>query len=122
ATEQILRDSGVAWTMLRNSIYMNGVTADAAGMLAAGRVTVPGNADRITYVTREDCAAAAAAVLATPGHENRAYAITGPEAVGPAEIAAAASAVTGTPIEVMAAPDGPPSPFAGPGVGTVSPD
>lgn len=38
----------------------------------------------------EDCAAAA--VLSSPGHENKAYDITGPELVGPREIAAAASA------------------------------
>jgi len=122
ATEQILRDSDVAWTMLRNSIYMDGVVAEAAGMLAAGRATVPDNADRIAYVTREDCAAAAAAVLTTPGHENRAYDVTGPASVGPGEIAAAASAVTGVQIEIVAAPAGAPSPFAGPAVTTPSTD
>ena len=120
-TEEILRGSGAAWTMLRNSIYMNGVVNDAAAMLATGRVTVPENADRITYVTREDCAAAAAAVLATPNHEPRDD-ITGPEAVGPREIAAAASAVTGVAIEVVSAPAGAPSPFGGPGVTSVSRD
>src|SRR5690606_7331259 len=61
ATEEILRGSGAAWTMLRNSIYMNGVVQEAAAMLAAGRVSVPANAARITYVTREDGAAAGAA-------------------------------------------------------------
>lgn len=121
ATEQILRDSGAAWTMLRNSIYMNGVVADAAAMLAAGRVEVPENAGRITYITREDCAAIAAAVLATPGHDDKAYAVTGPEAAGPREIAAAASAVTGVAIDVVAAPAGPPPPF-GSGASTVSAD
>ena len=96
--------------------------AGATGMLAAGRVTVPSNAPRIAYVTREDCAAAAAAVLTASEHENQAYDITGPEAIGPREIAAAASAVTGSAIEVVAAPAGPESPFAGPGVAAVSPD
>ena len=33
---------------------------------------------RIAYVSREDCAAAAAAALTTEGHEGRAYEITGP--------------------------------------------
>jgi len=121
-TERILRESGAQWTMLRNSIYMNGVVADAARMLEAARVEVPENAARIAYVTREDCAAAAAAVLATPGHENRVYDVTGPEAVGPREIAAAASAVTSVPIEVVGTPAGPPSPFEGPGIGAVSRD
>ena len=36
---------------------------------------------RTAYVSREDCAAAAAAVLTTDGHEDRVYDITGPELV-----------------------------------------
>ena len=40
-------------------------------------------------------------MLATPGHENAAYDITGPELLGVREIAAAASAVSGKPIEVV---------------------
>ncbi|MGD8810936.1 MAG: NAD(P)H-binding protein [Gammaproteobacteria bacterium] len=35
ATEQHLRDSGVAWTMLRNSIYMNGLVEEAAAVSGA---------------------------------------------------------------------------------------
>ena len=46
---------------------------------------------RVAYVTREDCAAAAAAVLATPGHDNKAYNITGPDAIGPRELVALAT-------------------------------
>lgn len=106
ATEAMLRDSGVAWTMLRNSLYMDGVVQQAAGMVAGGRANVPENAARTSYVTREDCAEAAAAVLATPGHENRAYDITGPSLVGPREIAEAASAVTGTAIELVSGSGG----------------
>ena len=109
ATEEILRDSDVAWTMLRNSAYMDGVTQQAADMVATGRAVVPADDIRMSYVTRADCAAAAAAVLTSPGHENRIYDITGPELVGTREIAAAASAVSGMPIEIVAggAGDGP---------------
>ena len=124
ATEDILRENGMAWTMLRNSIYANGLVQDAAAMLAAGRVEVPEKASRITYVTREDCAAAAAAVLVTSGHENRVYDITGPEVVGPREVAAAASAVTDLDIEVVTVPvsAGAPPPFGGPALEVVSGD
>jgi NAD(P)H dehydrogenase (quinone) len=100
-TEELIRKSGVAWTMLRNSIYSNGIVQQAARMLADGKATVSDSDPRIGYVTREDCAAAAAAVLTTPGHENKAYDITGPELLGPREIAAAASAVAGKPIELV---------------------
>jgi NAD(P)H dehydrogenase (quinone) len=100
-TEEALRASGVAWTMLRNSIYMEGLVNQAARMVAAGKATIPPNESPIGYITRADCAAAAAAVLSTAGHENKAYDITGPELLGVREIAAAASAVTGKPVEVV---------------------
>ena len=122
-TEEILKKSGVAWTMLRNSIYMDGLVQQAAKMVADGKATAPGGDEvRIGYVTREDCAAAAAAVLSTPGHDNKVYDITGPELVGVREIAAAASAVTGKKIELV-----PPDPnarprrgFGGPSASVVS--
>jgi NAD(P)H dehydrogenase (quinone) len=98
-TEQAIRESGMAWTMLRNSLYMNGIVARAARMLADGWV-VRSDVGGVAYVTREDCARAAAAVLATDGHENRAYDITGPSVVYPQDIARAASAVTDVPIEI----------------------
>lgn len=121
-TEEILKKSGVAWTFLRNSIYSDGLVAQAAKMVAEGRVAVPATASRIGYVTRDDCAAAAAAVLATPGHDNKAYDITGPELVGPREVAAAASAVTGKKIEEVQAEPGAPAArsFGGPALEVVS--
>jgi len=100
-TESDLKASGVAWTMLRNSIYMDGLVAQAARMVADGKAVIPPNESPIGYITRADCAAAAAAVLTTPGHENKAYDVTGPQLLGVREVAAAASAVTGKPIEVV---------------------
>ncbi|HET8699295.1 MAG TPA: NAD(P)H-binding protein, partial [Gammaproteobacteria bacterium] len=94
-TEQYLKESGVAWTMLRNQIYANGLVDQAAQILRDGKLVTFTPDARVAYVTREDCAAAAAAVLATPGHENRAYNITGPDAVGPRELVALASEIGG---------------------------
>jgi NAD(P)H dehydrogenase (quinone) len=102
-TEEILRKSGVAWTMLRNSIYMETLLPRAARMLAEGRAVVPAHEDRIGYVAREDCARAAAAVLTTPGHGNKVYDITGPDLIGVREVAEAASTVTGKPIQLIPA-------------------
>ena len=101
ATEQILMESDVDWVMLRNSVYMDGVPGQAREMIDSGRAVVPPNDVPMGYVTRADCAAAAAAVLATPGHENQIYDITGPEVLGAREIAAAASAVSGKEIEIV---------------------
>lgn len=120
-TEEILRNSGVAWTMLRNSIYSEVTIPQAAKFVADGRAVVPADEAKVGYVTRGDCAAAAAAVLATPGHENRIYDITGPELIGVREIAEAASAVTGKKIEVTTAAPGasPPQRF-GPSLSVTS--
>jgi NAD(P)H dehydrogenase (quinone) len=100
-TEQYLKDSGVAWTLLRNQIYADGLVDQAVQIIREGKlVTFTPNA-RVAYVTREDCAAAAAAVLATPGHENRAYNITGPDAVGPRELVALASELGGKRVDLV---------------------
>jgi NAD(P)H dehydrogenase (quinone) len=121
ATEAILKQSGVAWTMLRNSIYSDGIPAQAAKMVSEGRAVVPKGEVKFGYVTREDCADAAAAVLVTPGHDNKVYDITGPEAVGVREIAAAASAVSGKKIEIVEG-DAAPRQIAGPAASKVSTD
>lgn len=122
ATEAILVDSGVAWTMLRNSVYMDGVVQQAAGMIESGRAVVPPDDVGMSYVTRADCAAAAAAVLATPGHEYRIYDITGPEVVGTREIAEAAAAVSGRSVEIVEGGAGAAPGFGIPALGFVSPD
>jgi NAD(P)H dehydrogenase (quinone) len=100
-TERILQDSGVAWTLLRNQIYANGLVDQAVQIVREGRYVTHTPDARVAYVTREDCAAAAAAVLATPGHDNRAYNITGPDAVGPRELVALAREISGKPIELV---------------------
>ncbi|HTY50634.1 MAG TPA: NAD(P)H-binding protein [Steroidobacteraceae bacterium] len=122
ATEKLLKESGLAWTSLRNSIYMEETLPQAAKMLAAGSAVVPNGEIPLGYVSRANCADAAAAVLTTPGHDDRAYDITGPQLLGVREIAAAASSVTGRPIVVSAGPPGSPPArgFATPAASVVS--
>ena len=56
-------------------------------------------------MTREDCAAAAAAVLTQDGHENRVYDITGPQALSPADLAVLAGEISGREVEVVQVDD-----------------
>ncbi|HZF29296.1 MAG TPA: NAD(P)H-binding protein [Gammaproteobacteria bacterium] len=100
-TEQYLKESGVAWTLLRNQIYADGLVDQAVQIVRERKLVTFTPDARVAYVTREDCAAAAAAVLATPGHENRAYNITGPDAVGPRELVALASEVSGKRVDLV---------------------
>lgn len=121
ATEDLLRKSGLAWTFLRNSLYMETVLASAAKMIADGKAVIPNPEYPVGYVSRENCADAAAAVLA-PGHDNKSYDITGPALVGVREIAAAASQASGKTITVVPQdPSAPPARgFTGPTTSVVS--
>jgi NAD(P)H dehydrogenase (quinone) len=79
------------------------VVGEAADMIAQGRVLVRPDDPGTAYVTREDCAAAAAAALTTPGHENRVYEVTGPALIHTRDVAAIASEISGVEIEVIEA-------------------
>ena len=122
ATEELLRNSGVAYTLLRNSLYMEILLPQAVKMVADGKAVVPAAEVRVGYVSRGDCAAVAAAVLATRGHDNKSYDITGPTLVGVADIAAAATAATGKSITVLPADPNAPAArgFAGPALAFTS--
>jgi NAD(P)H dehydrogenase (quinone) len=99
ATEQHLERSGVNWTFLRDSQYAEAVAgAMVPGALAAGRRPDNSGNGRVAFVSREDCVACATDVLLKPGHENRAYDITGPELLTIKQGLAMASEMTGKPI------------------------
>jgi NAD(P)H dehydrogenase (quinone) len=99
STEQAMRASSMGWTMLRNSIYTNtliGVVRNA--IQAGGKLFAAAEDGRVAYVTREDCARAAAAALAASFEGQQVLDITGPETISQADLAAIASEVTGQPI------------------------
>ena len=83
ATEEALRESGMAWTMLRNNIYAEFQGPVGAQARAAGRLYTSVGEGRIAFVSREDCAAAAAAVLTQDGHEGRPTTSPGPRRSAP---------------------------------------
>lgn len=101
ATEQDLRDSGLRWTFLRNNIYAD-MQADTIAQAAASGQYVTNTGDAgAAYVTRADCAAAAAAALLSTDLDDTALDITGPRTVTADDIAALASARRGAPVEVV---------------------
>ncbi|CAN5462503.1 SDR family oxidoreductase [soil metagenome] len=101
ATEQHLRASGVPWTILRNSLYSDFQVFEAADAVAAGRFVHNRGAGGCSYISRDDCAAAAAAVLATPGHESLVYEFTGPESLDASALAALYAESAGSPVEAV---------------------
>jgi NAD(P)H dehydrogenase (quinone) len=101
ATEELIRASGLGWTFLRNGIYADLQVHDAAAAIASGMLLTNAGDGRNAYVAREDCAAAAAAVLTTGDHDGKEYDITGPEALGAEDLAALFAELGGRPVEVV---------------------
>jgi NAD(P)H dehydrogenase (quinone) len=105
ATEVAARESGLAWTFLRNSLYADFQVPVLAQAIASGQLVTSAGDGRVAYVARDDCAAAAAAVLTQDDHEGMTYDITGPEAIGPQDVAALAAELRGRPVEVVSVDD-----------------
>lgn len=87
ATEAALCTAGPAWTVLRNALYMEAYIDMWRQAGSSGRLVTNNGAGRHAPVARDDCAAAAAAVLLGDGHDNRIYDITGPRLVDDCDIA-----------------------------------
>jgi NAD(P)H dehydrogenase (quinone) len=106
ATEQAITASGLAWTFLRNALYAEFRQSEAEAAIAAGELTHNFATGRHAFVSREDCAATAAAVLAGgPEHDGVAYDVTGPELLGGDELAATYSALGGRAVRAVAVDD-----------------
>jgi len=105
ATEEKILASGLEWTFLRHSIYADLEAGNQAAALATGQLVTNAGPGRIAYVARDDCAAAAAAVITGGDHAARAYDITGPELLDAAARAALFAELGGSPVEVVQVDD-----------------
>jgi NAD(P)H dehydrogenase (quinone) len=104
-TEELLQCSDLAWTVLRNAPYAELQVPLGAIAVTYGKLVTNAGDGRIAPISRGDCAAAAAAVLTTDGHEGQTYEITGPEALSQADIAGLLSEVSGQPVQVIESRD-----------------
>jgi NAD(P)H dehydrogenase (quinone) len=87
ATEAALFTASPAWTVLRNALYLDVLLDMWRKAGSSGRLATNNGAGRHAPVARDDCAAAAAAVLLGDGHENRIYDIAGARLVDDRDVA-----------------------------------
>jgi len=93
ATEERIRSTGLAHVFLRSCMYAEYVPLFAS---AEGVIQGPAGDGRAAFVSRDDVADVAAAVLAAPAeHDGRTYDVTGPDALSLDEAAAILSAAAG---------------------------
>lgn len=95
STERRIRESGLAFTILRNGWYIENHTEALGAALAHGAILGAAGDGRFASASRSDLAEAAAAVLAGSGHENKTYELPGDAPYTLAELAAVTSQISG---------------------------
>ncbi|MFP5370023.1 MAG: SDR family oxidoreductase [Actinomycetes bacterium] len=99
ATEDAIRATGMRHTFLRSSMYADFVPFFATVEDGAAVIAAPAGQGRTGFVSRDDLADVAAAVLldGSAGLDGQSLEVTGPEALSMAEAAAVLAEVTGRP-------------------------
>lgn len=91
-TEEHIKSKGVAYTFLRNSLYLDFIP----WLAAEGAIRGPAGNGRLAPVSRDDIADTAAAVLLSAGdHDGQTYDLTGPSTISFQEAAEELSRVSG---------------------------
>lgn len=99
--QQQVQDSGMAWTFVQPGFFMQNLIMSAQSIRAQGEFHMPLDGGRVAWIDARDIAAVAVCALTTPGHESRAYPVTGPQALSGAEVAAALSTVASRPVRYV---------------------
>lgn len=92
-TEQALAASELNWTILRNNLYADLLPGKIGPAIEMGQLFSAAGDGRLAYISREDCAQAAAAALLSSFNGRRTLNITGPKALSTADLAALASKI-----------------------------
>lgn len=105
-TEEMLRESGLAWTALRHGFYASIGLMLMGDALKTGVVEAPADG-KVSWTAHADLAEAAAVILTDVGrYDGPTPPLTGAEALDLADLAAVASAVLGRPVRRRTMTDG----------------
>jgi NAD(P)H dehydrogenase (quinone) len=100
-TEQYIRKAGIAFTFLRPCLYLENLPLRVS---AEGIIRAPAGIGKAGWVTRDDIADVAVAVLTGKGHQGKTYDVTGPEALSMAQVAQKIAAASGKKVTYVAQP------------------
>jgi len=94
-SEQAVRDSGLAWTFVRSGAFMSNALRWLPQLSVGDEVRVPFPTVRVAPIDPHDIAAVIAVALTSEGHHGRAYRVSGPQALLPADQVAVLAEVLG---------------------------
>ncbi len=94
-TEQLILASGLTYTILKHSLYADVMPMFMGDKVLETGIWLPAGEGKVSFATRNDMAAAGAAVLTGEGHENKTYEIAGSVAYNMSDIAGMLSELSG---------------------------
>lgn len=94
-TEDCIKESGLKYTFLRNSLYMDMIPVYVGDKVFEKGINLPAGNGKVAYALRREMGEAAANILLQNGHENKIYEITGSELYSYEDIAKALSELSG---------------------------
>ncbi len=103
-TDDLLRNSGVPFTILRPNSFHQNILSSADTIKAQGVFYWPLKHAAQSTVDIRDICAVAAQVFASSGHEGKTYVITGPEALTFQQVAETLASVLGRPVRYVDVP------------------
>lgn len=103
--EKTLAASGLSWTIVRPTFFMQNYSTQSAGSVKSGAIYEPAGQGATSFVDTRDIADVAVAALTQSGHEGKAYALTGPAALTRAQVAEILSDASGHPVAYVEVDD-----------------
>ncbi|MFJ6087858.1 SDR family oxidoreductase [Streptomyces sp. NPDC092369] len=104
-TQAKLAESGLAYTLAEHPPFLDVITPYMGATPYENGVRVPVGDGRFAAASRDDLAAAQAAILTEEGHEGKTYRLTGGPSVSFAEIAKILSDIHGSPVPYVPVSD-----------------
>lgn len=103
--EEELKSSGLPWTLLRPTFFMQNLLMSAQTIASEGEMYWPLEDAEISMIDIRDIVDSAVAVLTEDGHEGETYTLTGPEAITFHEAADALSQALDRDVDYVSVPD-----------------
>ena len=102
--EQALKSSGLPWTLLKPTFFMQNTIMAAQTIASDGAIYWDMGDGKLGMIDLRDVADAALAVFTGSGHEGKSYILTGPQAISFHDVAATFSKVLDKDIEYVNVP------------------
>jgi uncharacterized protein YbjT (DUF2867 family) len=103
--EAAVKASGLAYTLLRPTFFMQNYATLSAGSVRAGVIYEPAADGASSFVDTRDIADVAVAALTQPDHQGKTYTLTGPAALTRAHVATEISRAIGREVKYVAVDD-----------------